>query len=218
MNKFTMLAAAGSLLALGGTAFAQTPVQATTELNVRAGPGSQYPVVGVLAAGQDTTIKGCLANGKWCSVDEGWVYADYLSGDFGGGRVVLSQRPANSRVAVVEQPADTGSAGAVVGGTTGAVGGALIGGPVGALIGGVGGAAIGGTVGEIAEPPAQVRTYVTQNRLEPVHLEGEVVVGARLPETVRIREIPDYRYRYVNVNGQEVLVEPGSRQIVYVMR
>ncbi|MFI0842704.1 DUF1236 domain-containing protein [Mesorhizobium sp. IMUNJ 23232] len=218
MNKLTMLAAAGSLLALGGTAFAQTPVQATTELNVRAGPGSQYPVVGVLAAGQDTTIKGCLANGKWCSVDEGWVYADYLSGDFGGGKVVLSQRPANSTVAVIEKPADTGSAGAIVGGTTGAVGGAIIGGPVGALIGGVGGAALGGTVGEVAEPPAQVRTYVTQNRLEPVHLEGEVVVGAKVPDTVQIREIPDYKYRYVNVNGQEVLVEPGSRQIVYVMR
>ncbi|MDQ6434057.1 DUF1236 domain-containing protein [Mesorhizobium sp. LHD-90] len=217
MNKLTMLAAAGTVLALGGTAFAQTMAQATTELNVRAGPGSQYPVVGVLAAGQDVTIKGCLANGRWCSIDEGWVFADYLSGDFGGGKVVLSQRPANSAVAVIEAP-DTGSAGAVVGGTTGAVGGAIVGGPVGALIGGVAGTAIGGAVGEVAEPPAQVRTYVTRNRLEPVHLEGEVVVGAKLPDTVQIREIPDYDYRYVNINGQEVLVEPGSRQIVYVMR
>ena len=95
MNKLTMLAAAGTVLALGGIASAQTLAQATTELNVRAGPGSQYPVVGVLAAGQDVAIKGCLANGRWCSIDEGWVFADYLSGDFGGGRVVLSQRPAN---------------------------------------------------------------------------------------------------------------------------
>ena len=37
-------------------------------------------------------------------------------------------------------------------------------------------------------------------------------------ETVEIREIPDYEYRYVYVNGQPVLVEPESRRIVYVMR
>jgi uncharacterized protein YraI len=220
MKKFTMLATAGALLALSGGAFAQSTAQATTELNVRAGPGSNYPVIGVLAAGQATTIKGCLANGKWCSIaeagGEGWVYADYLTGDFGGNTVVLSQRPANS-VAVVEAP-DTGSAGAIVGGTTGAVGGAIVGGPVGALIGGVAGTAIGGTVGEVAEPPAKVRTYVTSNRLDPVYLDGEVVVGAGVPDNVEIREIPDYQYRYVNVNGQPVLVDPGSRKIVYVVR
>ncbi len=221
MKKLVTLAAAGTMLAFGGAAFAQTSVQATTELNVRAGPGSNYPVVGVLAAGQSATLQGCLKNGKWCSIAEaggqGWVYSDYLAGDFGGETVVLSQRPANAEVAIVEAP-DTGSAGAIVGGATGAIGGAIIGGPVGALVGGVGGAAIGGTAGEAAEPPDRVRTYVTSNRLDPVYLDGEVVVGARLPETVTVREIPDYDYRYVNVNGQEVLVEPGTNRIVYVMR
>ena len=44
------------------------------------------------------------------------------------------------------------------------------------------------------------------------------VAGAGLPETVVLREIPDYEYRYVYVNGQPVLVEPSSRRIVYVMR
>ena len=43
-----------------------------------------------------------------------------------------------------------------------------------------------------------------------------MVVGASLPETVELREIPDYEYRYVNVNNQPVLVEPGTRRIVYV--
>ena len=43
-------------------------------------------------------------------------------------------------------------------------------------------------------------------------------MGASLPETVELREIPDYEYRYVYVNGQPVLVEPSSRRIVYVMR
>jgi uncharacterized protein YraI len=218
MKNITIPVALAATLALGGTAFAQTAVQATTDLNVRAGPGSQYPVVGVLAAGQATTLKGCLANGKWCSVGEGWVYSQYLAGDFGGGqKVVVSQRPASAKVAVVEAP-DSGSAGAVAGGTTGAIAGAIAGGPVGALVGGVAGATIGGTMGEAIEPPAQVREYVTSNRLDPVYLDGEVVVGATIPSSVQVREIPDYNYRYVNVNGQEVLVEPDSRRIVHIVR
>ena len=68
------------------------------------------------------------------------------------------------------------------------------------------------------DPPERVRTYVTSNRVEPVYLDGDVVVGADLPETVVLRDIPDYEYRYVYVNGQPVLVEPSSRRIVYVMR
>ena len=72
--------------------------------------------------------------------------------------------------------------------------------------------------GTVIDPPERVRTYVTTNRVEPVYLDGEVVVGAGLPETVVLREIPDYEYRYVYVNGQPVLVEPCTRRIVYVMR
>ena len=68
------------------------------------------------------------------------------------------------------------------------------------------------------DPPENVRTYVTSNQIEPVYLDGEVVVGAGLPETVELREIPDYEYRYVYVNGQPVLVEPDTRRIVYVVR
>ena len=44
------------------------------------------------------------------------------------------------------------------------------------------------------------------------------MVGASLPETVTLAEVPDYEYRYVYVNGQPVLVEPQSRRIVYVVR
>lgn len=29
-------------------------------------------------------------------------------------------------------------------------------------------------------------------------------------------EIPDYEYRYVRVNDRQVLVDPNTRQIVYV--
>jgi uncharacterized protein YraI len=215
--------ALGALLALSGAAFAQTAVTATTDLNVRAGPGPQYPVVGVLGASQSTTLNGCMQNSKWCSVamqaGEGWVYSDYLTGDFGGTTVVLSQRPATSEVTVVEAPKGNGGAeGALVGGATGAVAGAIIGGPVGAAVGGVAGVAAGGTAGAAAEPSPEVRTYVTSHQLDPVYLDGEVVVGSGLPETVQLQEIPDYEYRYVYVNGQPVLVDPGTRRIVYIVR
>ena len=55
-----------------------------------------------------------------------------------------------------------------------------------------------------------VRTYVTSNKIDPVYLDGEVVVGAGFSDTVELREIPDYEYRYVCVNGLPV---PGPRKI-----
>ncbi len=223
--KSTLLlpAVAGAILSMSAPSFAETAVAAATDLNVRAGPGPQYPVVGVLAAGQSAVLRGCLANSKWCTIaeagGEGWVYSDYLVGDFGGQKVVLSARPADSAVTVVEAPKrGGGDTGAVLGGVTGAIAGAVIGGPVGAAVGGAGGVIAGGTAGTVIDPPGQVRTYVQANQTEPVYLDGEVVVGAGLPETVQLAEIPDYEYRYVYLNGQPVLVEPTSRRIVYVMR
>jgi uncharacterized protein YraI len=223
-TKFLVSAAAGALLAMTGVAFAQSAVVVTTDLNVRAGPGPQHQVVGVLGAGQSVQLDGCMQGSKWCVVafegQQGWVYSDYLTSDFGGRQVVLTDRPADSGVRIVEAPADVdgGATGAVTGGVTGAVAGAIIGGPIGAVVGGGAGVVAGGAAGTVIDPPERVRTYVTSNQVDPVYLDGEVVVGAGLPDTVALREIPDYEYRYVYVNGQQVLVEPSSRRIVYVMR
>jgi len=43
-------------------------------------------------------------------------------------------------------------------------------------------------------------------------------VGATLPSTVRVYEVPRYEYRYASVNGQTVLVEKDSNKVVYVYR
>lgn len=222
--KLLPIVTAGALIAMSGVSFADTAVSAVTDLNVRSGPGPQYPVIGVLGAGQQATLKGCIENSKWCTITEstgqGWVYSDYLTADFGGNQVVVTQRPADADVAIVAPPPDKGGGdtGALVGGATGAIAGAIVGGPVGAAVGGAAGVITGGATGTVIDPPQNVRTYVTTHEAEPVYLEGEVVTGARLPETVTLREVPDYDYRYVNVNGQYVLVEPQSREIVYVMR
>ncbi len=216
------LAAMAAVLAFAGAASAQTVATATTDLNVRSGPGPQYPVIGLIQAGQSAELNGCLEGSKWCRAivngGDGWVYSDYLTSQFSGTATVVTTRPSGSvPVVTYEQP--SGGAGAVAGATTGAVAGALIAGPIGAVAGGVAGAAIGGTAEGIASPPpAEVRTYIEANRPEPVYLDGEVVVGASLPQDVRLVEVPNYEYRYVYVNGVPVLVEPETRRIVYVVR
>jgi SH3-like domain-containing protein len=221
-RKLLVTAAAGALFALTGAAYAQSAVVVTTDLNVRAGPGSQHQVIGVIGAGRSVDLDGCLEASKWCVIafdgGQGWVYSDYLTGDFGGTQVVVTERPASSRVRVIErEDIDGGATGAITGGVTGAVAGAVVGGPVGAAVGGGAGFVAGGAAGQAIDPPRRVRTYVRSNAVDPVFLDGEVVVGASLPRTVRLREIPDYDYDYVYVNDRPVLVEPSSRRIVYVM-
>lgn len=213
--------AAMAFTAMTAIASAQTAVTATTDLNVRGGPGPQYPVVGMIGAGKSADLGGCLENSKWCQVatanGPGWVYSDYLSVDMNGTASVVTESRAAVPAVTYEEP--QGGGGAVAGGATGAVAGAIIGGPIGAVVGGVAGAAVGGTAEGLASPPPeQVVTYVRSNQAQPVYLDGEVVVGASLPESVVLTEVPDYEYRYVYVNGQPVLVEPGSRRIVYVVR
>src|SRR5581483_9713308 len=84
---------------------------------------------------------------------------------------------------------------------TGAVGGAaagaVVGGPVGAVIGGT----VGAAVGAAAEPPAEVRTYVTRESVPSVRVQEKVVVGEPLPATVVLRPVPnhtDYSFAVVN--------------------
>jgi hypothetical protein len=73
-------------------------------------------------------------------------------------------------------------------------------------------------VGATVAPPPAVGSYVTTNPGEPVSLQGEVVVGAGLPQSVALNPVPDYRYQYVYVNDMPVLVDPATRRIVYVFR
>ena len=201
MKRLLFPALAGALLAMSGTALADTAVSAMADLNVRAGPGPQYPVIGVLAAGQPATLTGCIEGSKWCAIAEaggkGWVYSDYVTADFGGSRVVVTRRPANAGIAVVAPPTDDVY-------TTDTYTGAIV--------------SNGDPIDSIGRPPAEVGAYVTTHRVDPVYLDGEVVTGATLPDSVELREIPDYRYRYVYVNNQPALVDPGTRRIVYVMR
>lgn len=105
------------------------------------------------------------------------------------------------------------SSGTAAGAAGGAVTGALVGGPVGAAVGGVAGAALGTAI----QPPQHVEHYVVQQPVQPVTLHGDVAVGAALPANVALHPVPDYDYQFAYVNDTRVLVEPRSRQVVYVI-
>lgn len=111
---------------------------------------------------------------------------------------------------------------AVGGAVGGAATGAVVGGPVGAVVGGVLGAVIGGA---IEPPPAEVVTYVQGQTLEPVYLDGQLVVGATVPQTIYVEPVPqnvyvaqDGRlYGYAFVNGQQVVIDMETRAIVAIV-
>ena len=59
---------------------------------------------------------------------------------------------------------------------------------------------------------------MTQQVVDPVLVDGEVMVGASLLAAVPAYPIPASPYVYSYVNGQRVVVEPAARRIVYVVR
>lgn len=219
LMAFAAISSLGVSDALGQSASAT----ATADLNIRTGPGPHYPSIGFIDAGGTALVEGCLQASKWCRVTydgvSGWSYSDYLTADLSGQIVVLTERyPDVGLATITYEESGAAAGGAVAGAATGAVAGALIGGPIGAVVGGAAGATGGATVGAIIDPPVAARTYVTANPVAPIYLEGEVVIGAGIPDIIELRTIPNYEYRYVYVNGLPVFVDPGTRQIVYVLR
>lgn len=64
--------------------------------------------------------------------------------------------------------------------------------------------------------PESTITYVRQNPVEPVTLEGRVSVGATLPPDVTLRPIPeDPAYSYVYLDTGPALVESRTRTVIW---
>lgn len=109
-----------------------------------------------------------------------------------------------------------GSPAAGVGIVGGAATGAAVGGPVGAVVGAV----VGGVAGAAVEPPAEVKTYVRQQKVEPVEYSGPVTVGAVLPDTVTVYDVPNdnHRWEWTYVNHQRVLLDHRNRKVVAILQ
>ncbi|MFD2740500.1 DUF1236 domain-containing protein [Sulfitobacter aestuarii] len=213
-------------LTAAAPAFAQSAEAiAATDLNIRSGPGPQFEVVGVIPGGETAAVEGCLDANTWCKVDfdgtAGWSSSNYLAVSVEEEAVALSANPATIEVNTVtyenteETQADK-NAGAAAGATIGALTAYAVGGPIGGI---VAGGILGGAAGSAAvEPTTETVTYVTSNPVETVYLDGEVVVGATVPENVTTYEVPQDGLRYATINGQTVLVETESNAIVHVVR
>ena len=96
MNVLHNVAIAGiglGLAAITPIAAVAANAYATTDVNERAGPGTDYPVVTLIPAGSTLTIFGCLSAVDWCDVayagTRGWVLGDYLQALYESERVPL---------------------------------------------------------------------------------------------------------------------------------
>ncbi|RAI03862.1 hypothetical protein DLJ53_05165 [Acuticoccus sediminis] len=219
MNKTALRAMIVSAALIPAAAYAQSAGSVTTDLNLRSGPGSNYPVLTTIPAGDEVVVNGCVTDTSWCQVSfagkNGYAYAQYLTvaADTGEAVVVSERRGLLPQIA-----AETIDA---VGNTAGAVTGALIGGTVGLVSGGVGGMGKGMTKGaergansfQLADTTV---VYVQEHPVQPIYLDGEVMVGVGVPTDVELYEVPQSPYRYVNINDTMVLVDPNSREVVYV--
>jgi uncharacterized protein YgiM (DUF1202 family) len=200
-------------LVFASSAFAETTATASTDLNLRAGPNTTYQVISVIPGAGKVLVNGCIETSYWCLVTyddmQGWASGDYLT------TMVAAPISGNSGNLALEtvtyEPDPSNPLG---GGAVGAIAGAVIAGPVGAIIG----AALGIGTEVAVTPTEEMTTYVRTNPVEPVYLDGEVVVGAGLPETVILSELPNSEYSYAHVNGVPVLVEAENRRVVHIIR
>ncbi|WP_346898867.1 SH3 domain-containing protein [uncultured Roseibium sp.] len=101
----TIVAAAVTALPVIGmaglsSANASTIAETVTDLNMRAGPATTYPIVTTLPAEAGVTLHGCNASTSWCDVswgaDRGWVAARDITIALNGGYTVVSPRVASA--------------------------------------------------------------------------------------------------------------------------
>ena len=199
-----------SALALGAVvavpASAEIVATAITPLNVRSGPGPEYSIVDTIPDRGQTTIIGCIRDSLWCQVShkgrQGWAYFQYLTARLSGRSLAVAERLTDIPTAVYQTPVET--VGSAV--TAPAITGTLVARTVPAQ------------QQLVIAPPATVRTYVINHPVAPVYLNGEVVEGVGLPESVAITPVPGTDYGYAYVNSLPVLVEPSTRQVEYIYR
>ncbi|MGR3465379.1 DUF1236 domain-containing protein [Limimaricola sp.] len=204
------------------TAMSGTAATAATELNLRAGPGPDMEIVDVIPADGEVTVEGCLEESNWCRVTldgtTGWAYGDYLTVKMAEAPepVVVIDNRAELEIETVTYDNSANNAAATAAGAGAAAAGAaaLAAGPVGIL----GAAALGALAGDAATPNDETITYVRENPVDPVVLGGEVVVGATVPAEVELTPVPEAEYSYLYLNGTPVVVEPGERKIVHIIR
>ena len=82
---------AAALAVMPVASYAQQFAYTSKDVNLRAGPARDYPVVAVLQAGASVSVEGCVSGYRWCDVVagpyRGWVYAGNLVYPYQGSNV-----------------------------------------------------------------------------------------------------------------------------------
>ena len=90
----TGLLAIVGVSALAGAAQAATPSYTTANVNLRAGPGTSYPVLLTVPNGSPITTYGCLDGYNWCDVswgaERGWMSSSYIQVNYQGQPRILT--------------------------------------------------------------------------------------------------------------------------------
>ncbi len=89
MKTFFAAAIAVACLGYAGAASAD-PGYINAGVNLRAGPGTDFPRITTLQRGRQVEVRGCIQSREWCDVSfrggRGWVSARYLDINFQGSR------------------------------------------------------------------------------------------------------------------------------------
>lgn len=222
MKRMMLCTTTAAAMIAAPMAFAGVAATATTDLNLRDGPGAWHEVVGTIAANGTVDVEKCYSDANWCKVtyegQSGWAYGAYLKAGGMETPVAIIAPEAQEQLQVttitIEETPDTEARSAAVGAGWGAIAGALVAGPAGAAVGAI----LATPVAVLADPGPEVTAYVETNPVEPVYLDGELIVGAGVPESVTVYPVPDSEFSYLNVNGVPVIIEPEGRQIVRIVQ
>lgn len=86
---------------------ANTPMPqpvANQDANLRGGPGTDYPVVGSIAAGERVGVVAMSPDGQWLELDTGAWVATFLISDFGSNLSVEANIPAPPAASSIDTP------------------------------------------------------------------------------------------------------------------
>ncbi|WP_266160075.1 SH3 domain-containing protein [Dyella silvatica] len=104
MKRLAWLTVLSLTLALPAFAQAQESI-VIGDVNLFAGPDTDYPNLGVLAAGTPIDVQGCTEDYEWCDVivggDRGWVAANYIQYIYQSQPVIVEQYGSRIGVPIV---------------------------------------------------------------------------------------------------------------------